>query len=118
MDAIEAAFCVNTSAVWATGGSNGGIFVYELASDARMAGRLAGIAPVTGLPHKGFLQPARGLHYISMLGATDGTVPPFSAGDTPSHAAPSLRHSPLCVSSAPLSRPDAKTETVDRGVSG
>jgi len=82
LDAIEAAFCVNTSAVWATGGSNGGIFVYELASDARMAGRLAGIAPVTGLPHKGFLQPARGLHYISMLGATDGTVPPFSAGDT------------------------------------
>ena len=43
--------------VWAAGGSNGGMFLYELAADPRTASRLAGIVPLCGLPHNGLNRP-------------------------------------------------------------
>ena len=81
LDALEAELCIDTAMIWATGCSNGGIFTYQLAVDSRTAPRLAGIAPVVGLPHIGFLgAPAANtrISYISSLGAFDTTVPPFS----------------------------------------
>lgn len=54
IERIKARAAVDASRVYATGHSNGGVFVYELASDARTAGLFAAIAPVSGLPHNGF----------------------------------------------------------------
>ena len=80
LDALETALCVNASMVWAAGCSNGGIFLYQLAQDARIAPRLAGIAPLVGLPHIGFLGAPRAnprMSYLGNLGSLDTTVPPL-----------------------------------------
>ena len=80
LDALEGALCVDQRMIWATGCSNGGIFLYELAQDARVAPRLAGIAPVVGLPHIGFLGAPRAnprMSYLGNLGSLDTTVPPL-----------------------------------------
>ena len=79
LDYLEASLCVNTSRVWAAGCSNGGIFTFELARDARSAPRLAGIAPQVGLPHNGFnFAPAAPMHLFGMWGLHDTTIPPLS----------------------------------------
>ena len=66
--------------IWATGCSNGGMFMYELARDPRTAPYLAGIAPTVGLPHNGFnFGPLEPMHFIGMWGLRDNTVPPIAA---------------------------------------
>jgi polyhydroxybutyrate depolymerase len=80
LNALEAALCVDTSMVWASGFSNGGIFTYQLAQDPRLAPRLAGLLPISGLPHIGFLGAPRAnprMSYLANLGSLDTTVPPF-----------------------------------------
>jgi len=47
-------YCVDMSMVWATGCSNGAMFLYSLARDPRIKDLLAGIAPMVGSPHYGF----------------------------------------------------------------
>jgi dienelactone hydrolase len=53
LEYLESVLCINVSMIWATGGSNGGVFNHALAADQRIAPRLAGIAPSIGLPHSG-----------------------------------------------------------------
>lgn len=78
---IERDYCIDRSMVWVTGCSNGGMFVYELAKDARTSQRFAGYLPQVGSPHPGFEQystlalapPPK--FFMGFWGATDTTVP-------------------------------------------
>ena len=84
LDHLESELCVNLTMVWASGCSNGGIFNFELARDARSAPRLAGIAPQVGLPHNGFnFGPASPMHLFGMWGLSDTTMPPLSNTEDP-----------------------------------
>jgi len=47
LDEILATNCVDASRVFATGVSNGGMFLYELATDSRTASRFAGAIRIT-----------------------------------------------------------------------
>lgn len=58
--------------IWATGCSNGGMFLYELAHNSRTSNILAGIAPMVGLPHNGFnFGPSSPMSFIGMWGLRD-----------------------------------------------
>jgi len=59
---VAANYCVDLDAVWATGGSNGGVFSHELAYDPRSRDKFAGIVPVVGLPHNGYNRAAAARH--------------------------------------------------------
>ncbi|KAI1500330.1 hypothetical protein F5X99DRAFT_386766 [Biscogniauxia marginata] len=48
LDAVEAAFCIDTNRIFATGKSQGGGFVGQLACDPAMSTRIAAYAPVSG----------------------------------------------------------------------
>ena len=78
LDELEAGLCIDTRAVAAAGGSNGGMFTWSLAQDPRSAPRLHAIAPLIGLPHRGYLGgPATpSLPALLMTGTRDRTVPP------------------------------------------
>ena len=76
---LEAGLCVDTDAVFAAGGSNGGMFTWELGQDPRTAPRLRALAPLIGLPHRGFLAHQgtdAELAVLSITGTHDPTVPP------------------------------------------
>ena len=80
LDALEASLCLDRRRVWASGCSNGGIFLYQLARDARIAPRLAGLLSQVGLPLIGALgAPAANprMSYMANLGSLDTTVPPL-----------------------------------------
>lgn len=71
--------CVDEARVFASGGSNGGMFAWELGQNPRSAPQLRAVAPVIGLPHRAYLQPpARtgGLPVLLLTGRQDETVPP------------------------------------------
>ena len=57
LDEVMGGWCIARNAVYATGLSNGGAFLFELARDARTAGRIAAYLPTNGLPHAGFSPP-------------------------------------------------------------
>ena len=80
LDHILATVCVDERRVFATGESNGGIFLFELARDFRMQGRIAGYVPVIGLPHASFLpMPRTGpVPLTGIWGRSDTTIPPFA----------------------------------------
>lgn len=76
---IKRSLCVDTTRVFATGGSNGGMFVWELGQNAKSARLFRAIAPVIGLPHRGYLAPpgrSRPLPVLLITGTRDTTVPP------------------------------------------
>ena len=85
LDYLERLFCVDASAVWVAGSSNGGMFTFELADDSRMAGRIAGIVPSIGLPHNGFNNGPllTSIHMFGFWGLNDNAVPPLSNTDDP-----------------------------------
>jgi hypothetical protein len=70
-------FCIDETMIWATGCSNGGMFLYELAHDERSASLLAGVAPMVGLPHYGFnFGPLYNMSFFGSWGLSDDVVPP------------------------------------------
>ena len=76
--------CIDNEYIFATGGSNGGMFVWELGQDERTAQTFRAIAPIIGLPHRGYLkEPKRvnGLPAILITGMRDTTVPPGDWND-------------------------------------
>lgn len=76
---VENQFCVDTDRVFASGGSNGGMFTWDLGQNNQTAPNWRAIAPIIGLPHRGYLDgPGRsdGLPVILFTGKNDPTVPP------------------------------------------
>ncbi len=76
---VEARLCVDRARVFATGGSNGGMFSWDLGQDARSAPHLRAIAPIIGLPHRGYADPPATpgkLPLLVITGEHDPTVPP------------------------------------------
>ena len=76
---IESSLCVDTGRVFATGGSNGGMFAWELGQNPVSAPTFKAIAPLIGLPHRGYLA-AQGkgtpMPVLVITGTKDTTVPP------------------------------------------
>jgi polyhydroxybutyrate depolymerase len=84
LEEISSKLCVDPKNVFAGGGSNGGMFAWELAQNAKSAAEFRAIAPVIGLPHRGYLSgPGRTGDFPLLLitGTLDDTVPPGSWGD-------------------------------------
>jgi len=76
LDELEATFCVDLDLVFATGISNGGMFVHRLGCD--LPDRFAAIAPVAGTIARGFNCAPHGDKKISMMniyGTRDTSVP-------------------------------------------
>ncbi len=77
LDELESSLCVDRDRVFATGISNGGMFVHRLGCD--LSNRFAAIAPVAGTIAKGFNCAPRSSPKISMMNiyATRDTTVPF-----------------------------------------
>jgi polyhydroxybutyrate depolymerase len=76
---VESELCVDTARVFASGGSNGGMFTWELGQNPASAPIFRAIASLIGLPHRGYLEgPAKagGLPVLLITGTHDPTVPP------------------------------------------
>jgi poly(3-hydroxybutyrate) depolymerase len=85
VERLEAQLCIDKSRVFASGGSNGGMFTWELGANPATAPLFRAIAPIIGLPHRGDLRPpARegGLPVLLITGLADPVVPP-GRGDDP-----------------------------------
>lgn len=84
LDYIQDNLCVDTEKVFATGGSNGGMFTWELGQNSASAPRFSAIAPLIGLPHRGYLNPpgkTGSLPALLITGTADTTVPPGEWND-------------------------------------
>lgn len=76
---IESKLCVDTVRVFASGGSNGGMFTWELGQNAASAPIFRAVASLIGLPHRGYLDtPGRAgrMPVLVITGTHDTTVPP------------------------------------------
>ena len=81
---IQQHYCVDTDRIYALGGSNGGMFVWDLAREESSLGIFAAMASLIGLPHRGYLAPptaAAGMPVMSITGSRDRTVPPGDWGE-------------------------------------
>jgi len=76
---LSANLCVDADRVFATGGSNGGMFTWELGQNRSSAPLFRAIAPLIGLPHRAYLQ-GKGrdgdLPALLITGTRDDVVPP------------------------------------------
>jgi poly(3-hydroxybutyrate) depolymerase len=82
---IVSKLCVDTNRVFASGGSNGGMFTWELGQNARSAPIFRAIAPIIGLPHRGYVEApgkTRGMPVLVITGMRDSTVPAGAWEDT------------------------------------
>ena len=80
--------CVDEDNVFAMGGSNGGMFSWELGQNPASAPTFRAIAPLIGLPHRGYLDgPGKSgdMPVIVITGTRDKTVPPGD-WDDPSYS--------------------------------
>ncbi|MFN3210486.1 MAG: alpha/beta hydrolase family esterase [Roseovarius sp.] len=85
LDELAGTLCIDESRIYGVGGSNGGMFLWTLAQTPDVADRFAAIAPLIGLPHRGYTDgPAveGGLPVLSITGLSDPTVPPGAWEDT------------------------------------
>lgn len=76
--------CIDMDRVFMAGGSNGGMFTWDMGQTSAVASQLRAIAPLIGLPHNGFLDgPGRddSLPVLLITGMQDPTVPPGDWGD-------------------------------------
>lgn len=77
LDQVEASFCVRSDQIYATGFSGGGQFTFEIATNPRSAHRFEAVAPLSGLPHNGFLQAPHPLIAPRLLGIWEGVDAKF-----------------------------------------
>ncbi len=69
----EATLCIDPQRIYATGSSNGGMFVHRLACDRGQ--RFAAVAPVMGTPPRGFVcAPAEPVALMNVYGTRDDYV--------------------------------------------
>ena len=79
MEEIKARLCVDSNRVFAMGGSNGGMFTWALGQNPVSAPTFKAIAPLIGLPHRGYLDTQAkdvDMPVILITGTADDTVPP------------------------------------------
>jgi poly(3-hydroxybutyrate) depolymerase len=77
--------CVDEGNVFASGGSNGGMFSWELGQNAKSAPTFRAIAPLIGLPHRAHLAAqgkADDMPVLLITGKNDRTVPPGTWRDS------------------------------------
>ncbi len=85
---VEAAsqnLCVDTERVYAVGGSNGGMFTWDLGRSEASANIFRATASIIGLPHRGYLDPPTrlgGMPALLITGTRDRTVPPGDRDST------------------------------------
>lgn len=83
--ALSQNLCIDPERVYAVGGSNGGMFVWDLARHDASARIFSGIASLIGMPHRGYLSPpvsASAMPAILITGMNDPTSPPGSWDQT------------------------------------
>ena len=76
--------CIDPDKVFAVGGSNGGMFTWDLVRDSEGAELFAATASLIGLPHRGYLEPpagSKGKPALLITGINDRTVPPGAWGN-------------------------------------
>lgn len=76
---ISSNLCIDENRIYASGGSNGGMFTWELGQNPASATVFSAIAPVIGLPHRGYLDgPGKQgkLPVLLITGTLDNVVPP------------------------------------------
>jgi poly(3-hydroxybutyrate) depolymerase len=80
---LEATLCVDARHVYALGGFNGGMFIWELGENPHTASLFRAMASIIGLPHRGDLRsPAREpLPMLLITGLKDIEVPPGAWDD-------------------------------------
>lgn len=80
VEEIKAELCIDADNIFATGGSNGGMFTWELGQNATSYSTFKAIAPLIGLPHRGYLQPQDEtvivMPALVITGTRDKVVPP------------------------------------------
>ena len=84
IDDIQQHYCVDSDRIYALGGSNGGMFIWDLAREESTVGIFAAMASLIGLPHRGYLAPptaTEGMPVLSITGLRDRTVPPGEWGE-------------------------------------
>jgi len=86
LDELEATLCYDPRRVYATGVSNGGMFLYELAA-SRVATAFAAYMPIVGSPHRGYNRPhvAGPTPFFGIWGRADTTVPPMANPEARGH---------------------------------
>ncbi len=79
VEEVKAKLCVDANRVFAMGGSNGGMYTWELGQNPLSASHFRAIAPLIGLPHRGYLN-AQGkdtdMPVIVITGMQDHVSPP------------------------------------------
>jgi len=76
---VSGKLCIDAERVYATGGSNGGMFTWELGQNRTSAPLFRAIAPLIGLPHRAYLEgkgKAGDLPALLVTGTRDNVVPP------------------------------------------
>ena len=82
---LKSSLCFDLGAIFATGVSNGGIFLYSLAA-SDVGASFAGFMPVIGSPHRGHNKPpAVPRPFFGLWGALDRVVPPHANGEARFH---------------------------------
>jgi poly(3-hydroxybutyrate) depolymerase len=85
IEEIKADLCVDEKRIFASGGSNGGMYAWGLGQSPTVAPHLRAIAPIIGLPHRGYLDgPGKQGHMPALVitGTKDDTVPPGAWNDS------------------------------------
>ena len=81
---VQENLCIDSDRIFATGGSNGGQFVWDLGTNEATADIFRAVASIIGLPHRGYLDQSikpDGLPVILITGMLDTTVPPGNWDD-------------------------------------
>jgi poly(3-hydroxybutyrate) depolymerase len=76
---VKAKLCVDTNRVFAMGGSNGGMYIWELGQNPVSAPHFKALAALIGLPHRGYLNSQAkdaDMPVIVVTGMQDNVVPP------------------------------------------
>jgi polyhydroxybutyrate depolymerase len=82
---VASQLCIDTDQVFASGSSNGGMFTWELGQNELSASTFRAIAPIIGLPHRGYLDgpyPGTQIPALLITGKNDPTVPPGAWEDS------------------------------------
>ena len=84
-DKTQENLCIDSTRIFAVGGSNGGMFIWDLGWNQASSDTFRAIAPILGLPHRGYLSAPinpEGMPVLLITGTSDRTVPPGEWDDS------------------------------------